>query len=212
MDWQTWHRQALPSSAIQRGGVTVWPVGGSGLIGDSLGPVMHVHDGASEIFFFVSGRCRLEVGNRDEVFEPGDFVLVPPEVPHNLWNAGDDELLVFWMVAPNFVDNKWRTQGFELTADASAIRGHLEPGDLPSDENIRSRVLTLREEVSLSGVTGPTGEAVLYLTDGVAEATVDGDTKTLSANEFVHVPPGTRYSVSVTGAPGALVSLEVPGD
>lgn len=206
-----WRQQPLPSSAIQRGGATIWPAGSAGLLGDSLGPLMHVHDGASEIFFFISGGCRLEIGTRDELMEPGDFVLVPPEVPHNLWNAGGEDLLVFWMVAPNFADAKWRTDGFELTPDARVLRGRLEPGDLPSDQNIESRVLTLREDAPHTGATGPAAEAVLYLMDGVAEATVDGDTTTLSADRFVHVPPGTRYSVSVTGAPGALVTLEVPG-
>lgn len=66
-----------------------------GLIGDTLGPIMHAHHQASEIFYFISGRCRLEVGNGEELFEPGDFVLVPPLLSHNLWNAGNDDLLVF---------------------------------------------------------------------------------------------------------------------
>src|SRR5690242_17329669 len=129
MDWQQWIEQQLPYTEIKRGGATVWAVGASGLIGDSLGPILHIHDGASEIFYFVSGRCRMEVGDSEEIFEAGDFVLVPPLVPHNLWNGGDDDMLVFWLVAPNFINNKWRTDNFPPGAmSLQAIRTHVQPG------------------------------------------------------------------------------------
>ncbi len=49
MDWRTWIRQSLPRTEIMRGGATVWEKGAKGLLGDTLGPVMHAHDKASEI-------------------------------------------------------------------------------------------------------------------------------------------------------------------
>ncbi len=144
----------------------MWPKGGHGLIGDRLGPVLHLHDGASEIFYIVAGRCRLEIGNSDAFFGPGDFVLVPPEVPHNLWNAGEEDLLVFWIVAPNLVNNKWRTTDFPPGAmDRRARRSRVEDGiDLPSDANIRTRLLTLREPSVHSAPTAASQEVVVYLT------------------------------------------------
>lgn len=170
---------------------------------------MHVHDNASEIFFFIDGRCRLEVGGRDELFAPGDFVLVPPGVPHNLWNDGDDELLVFWMVAPHFEDNMWRTDGFDSAADDEPVfRGRLKAGELSSDSNIRSRVIDL-DESEVSGAVGREQEAVLYLLDGRAQATVGSEPTELTTNEFIHVPPETQYALRSQAGACSLVVLEV---
>ena len=64
-DWQKWIRQSLPRTDYMRGGATVWPRGGTRLLDDALGPTMHLHDDASEIFYFVGGRCRLEGDARE---------------------------------------------------------------------------------------------------------------------------------------------------
>ena len=125
MDWHAWTGQHISFTEIRRGGATVWLIGGKGLLDDSLGPILHSHDRASEIFYFIAGRCRLEVGDSEEFFGPGDFILVPPDVPHNLWNAGDDNLLVFWLVVPNFarqqVAHGWLSTGCdEAPRDARA--------------------------------------------------------------------------------------------
>src|SRR5258708_39996391 len=79
MDWHAWMDQHIPATVIQRGGATAWPKGGQGLVGDSLGPIMHLHDGASEIFYFLAGRCRLQIGISQDFFGPGLLVLLPPE-------------------------------------------------------------------------------------------------------------------------------------
>jgi mannose-6-phosphate isomerase-like protein (cupin superfamily) len=174
---------------------------------------MHLHDGASEIFYFVAGRCRLEIGNAEALFGPGDFVLVPPGVPHNLWNGGEDDLLVFWIVAPNVVNNKWRTAEFPPGAmDRRALPSHLERGvDLPSDANIRTRLLTLSESSGQSTRTAEGQEAIIYLTEGQATVTVGRLGGTLQANEFVHVPVHTAYSVTATGGSAAFLLFEMPG-
>ena len=214
MDWHTWIEQHIPFTEIQRGGATVWPRGGHGLIGDSLGPTMHVHDGASEIFYFVAGRCRLEIGNAEEFFGPGDFALVPPGVPHNLWNAGEDDLLVFWIVAPNVVANKWRTSSFPPGAmDRRALLSHVGPGTpLPGDLNIRTRLLTLSGPLGHSARTDERQEAIVYVTGGRAEIKVGKLGGHLRAHEFVHVPAGTQYSVAPAGEPAVTVLLfEMPG-
>lgn len=213
LDWHSWIEQRIPSTEIQRGGATVWPAGGRSLIGDSLGPVMHLHDGASEIFYFIAGRCRLEIGNSEEVFGPGDFVLVPPEVPHNLWNAGEDDLLVFWIVAPNFVTNKWRTSGFPPGAmDRRALRSRADSDAvLPGDPNIRTRSLTLRDPATHAAHTEERQEAIVYVTDGHVEVRVGRLGGRLGAHEFVHVPAGTQYSVVPAGEPATLLLFEMPG-
>jgi mannose-6-phosphate isomerase-like protein (cupin superfamily) len=213
VDWHAWIEQRIPSTEIQRGGATVWPAGGRGLIGDSLGPIMHLHDGASEIFYFIAGRCRLEIGNSEEVFGPGDFVLVPPEVPHNLWNAGQDDLLVFWIVAPNFVTNKWRTSGFPPGAmDRRALRSRVDSDSvLPGDPNIRMRSLTLRDRATHAADTEERREAIVYVTHGRVEVRVGRLGGRLGAHEFVHVPVGTQYSVVPAGEPATVLLFEMPG-
>jgi mannose-6-phosphate isomerase-like protein (cupin superfamily) len=172
---------------------------------------LHLHDGASEVFYFLAGRCRLEIGDSEAFFGPGDFVLIPPEVPHNLWNAADEDLLVFWIVAPNFVNNKWRTADFPSGAmDKRAPRGHVDPGvDLPSDKNILSRLLTLGPS-PYRARTAESQEAIIYVGQGEAKVTVGRLGGTLRRNEFVHVPVGTPYSIAATGAHAAAIVFEAP--
>jgi mannose-6-phosphate isomerase-like protein (cupin superfamily) len=212
MDWQAWVRQSLPRTDYMRGGATVWVKGASGLLGDSLGPIMHLHDGASEIFYFVAGRCRLEVGETEEFFEPGDFVLVPPEVPHNVWPAGDDDLLVFWIVAPHFQANKWRTEGFpEGAMQRRVIRGRVTAGgELPSDGQIESRLLTLAGGEDQAGRTAEFQEAVIYVVEGLADVRVGRLSGRLGAHEFVHVPVGTEYTVDCPFGPVLAILFRLP--
>lgn len=213
MNWQPWIEQRIPVTPIQRGGATVWPKDANGLIGDSLGPILHLHDDASEIFYFISGRCRLEIGNSEEFFGPGDFVLVPPEVPHNLWNAGDEDLLIFWLVAPNFVNNKWRTDNFPPgVMNLRAVRSQINPGiELPSDDKIRSRLITVAE-TGLVRRTTDQQEAVIYLVEGEAEVGVGKLSGRLSGHDFVHVPVATTYSVTPLGRAASVLLFEMPGD
>lgn len=212
MDWHEWIKQSLPRTEIMRGGATVWAQGAQGLIGDTLGPVMHLHDGASEIFYFPAGRCRLEVGDTEEYFRAGDFVLVPPGVPHNLWNAGDEDLLVFWIVAPHRMENKWRTE--EISSEElqrRTSRTHIEPGAaLPSDANIHSRLLDLQSGESLTLETQPGQEAVIYIQSGQADVRVGKLGGRLQANEFVHVPVGTAYAVRAMQGAASVILFEMP--
>ena len=212
MDWQTWVRQSLPRTDYMRGGATVWVKGMAGLLGDSLGPVMHLHNGASEIFYFVAGRCRLEVGDREEFFEAGDFVLVPPEVPHNVLPGGDDDLLVFWLVAPHFQANKWRTEGFpEGAMQRGVIRGHVAAGgELPSDDQIESRLLTFADGAGHSGRTAERQEAVVYLVEGSVDVRVGKLNGRLGAHEFVHVPVDTEYALDCRYGPVVAILFRLP--
>lgn len=213
MDKQQWMEQSLPITEIKRGGATIWLAGANGLIGDSLGPIMHSHDGASEIFYFVSGRCRLEIGDSEEIFVAGDFVLVPPEVPHNLWNASDEDLLVFWLVAPNFINHKWRTDHFAPGAlSRRAIRGHVHSGaDLPNDQHIGSRLMTLSPGQSHSGKTAPNEEAVLYVVEGEAQVKVGKLGGRLKVNDFVPILPNTVYAVNAPDEATSFILFEMPG-
>jgi mannose-6-phosphate isomerase-like protein (cupin superfamily) len=213
MNWHDWIRQSLPRTEIMRGGATVWEAGAQGLSGDTLGPVMHLHDGASEIFYFVSGRCRLEVGDTEELFGPGDFALLPPEVPHNLWNAADEDLLVFWIVAPHLREAKWRTENISSKdMQRRLIRARVEAGvSLPSDANIHNRLVTLQPEESLSERTKPGQEVVLYVTSGQAQVNVGKLSGRLEVNDFVHVPVDTAYGIAAASGAASVLLFQMPG-
>jgi quercetin dioxygenase-like cupin family protein len=136
-------------------------------------------------------------------------------VPHNLWNAGDEDLLVFWLVAPNFVNNRWRTDSFPPGAmDLRAVRSHVDSGvDLPGDDKIRSQVITLNPSSSgLSFHTAEQQEAVIYLIEGQADVKVGKLAGRLAAHDFVHVPVGTAYSVTAADGPALVLRFEMPGD
>ncbi len=56
----------------------------------------HHHGHVESVIYVVSGRARMRWGDRLEYVAeagPGDFVLVPPYVPHQEINAADDEPL-----------------------------------------------------------------------------------------------------------------------
>ena len=76
-----------------RGGTHRWP---PGWVAQA-----HSHDGADEVFAFLSGTCEITVEGEARVVTAGEFVFVPAEARHTLKNIGDDDLVVFLVVAPN---------------------------------------------------------------------------------------------------------------
>jgi mannose-6-phosphate isomerase-like protein (cupin superfamily) len=152
------------------------------------------------------------VGDTEEYFEAGDFVLLPAGVPHNLWNAGDEDLLVFWIVAPHRMENKWRTSDIAFEdMQRRASRMHIEPGAaLPSDANIHSRLLELSAGEGMSHATRLGQEAVIYISRGQAEVRVGKLSGSLQADEFVHVPVGTAYSIKAADGDSSVLLFEMP--
>ncbi len=61
----------------------------------------HCHEGADEVFVFLAGQCEITVEGETRVVTAGEFVFVPAEARHTLKNIGDDDLVVFLVVAPN---------------------------------------------------------------------------------------------------------------
>jgi len=56
----------------------------------------HHHGALESVIYVVSGRARMKWGDRLELVAeagPGDFIFVPPYVPHQEINANDDEPL-----------------------------------------------------------------------------------------------------------------------
>jgi uncharacterized RmlC-like cupin family protein len=87
------HREAAVSDAsvgagkIWAGTVVIEP-------GAQTGP--HHHGDLESVIYVVRGRARMRWGDRLEFASeagPGDFIYVPPQVPHQEINASEDETL-----------------------------------------------------------------------------------------------------------------------
>jgi quercetin dioxygenase-like cupin family protein len=61
----------------------------------------HVHEDHADSFYVLAGEAEFQVG--DDVFRagPGSFVAAPPGVTHGFRNAGDGELRLLNIHAPN---------------------------------------------------------------------------------------------------------------
>lgn len=90
---QGMHRQAAISRAsagaekLWAGTVTIQP-------GAKTGP--HHHGELESVIYVLHGRARMRWGDRLEFASeagPGDFIFVPPHVPHQEINASEDEPL-----------------------------------------------------------------------------------------------------------------------
>lgn len=212
MDWPTAIEWPGVFDTVSRGGLTAWPAGGVGLIGDSLGPIVHAHDDASEIFYFLSGRCRLEVGRTEHILQPGDFVLVPPEAPHNLWNDSPGEpLVVFWLVAPNYADNRWRTEDFRPEGyERPLVRAHADGrGTLPSDMNIVSQMDRFGRDDGLQR-QDPTADTFFLVTDGAVDVLIAGDDNQLDRGAWRHIPAGTPWSATGASPAASAIVMRIP--
>lgn len=207
--WLEWLKTGYFKTEDLRAGGLVWPKGAKGLFGDPLGPVMHAHDGASEVFYFLEGRCRFEVGNLAYEVGPGDFVYVPPEVPHNLWNIGDGDMWVFFTVGPNVVGNKWRTTGFGMEGWDDRVKIVRNPGPatvLPGDELVGSHVRRVsgKETLTRSG-----SDSVYLVLSGSVRARVGKLEGELGERDYIVVPMGVAHSLSATDA--AVLEIVTPG-
>jgi quercetin dioxygenase-like cupin family protein len=60
----------------------------------------HVHPHATETFTVVRGQLGLRVDGNDSHAGPGTRVVIPPDTPHDWWNAGDETAWVIVEVAP----------------------------------------------------------------------------------------------------------------
>jgi len=87
------HREAAISRASARA-EKIWAGTVSIRPGAKTGP--HHHGELESVIYVLSGRARMRWGDRLEFTSeagPGDFIYVPPHVPHQEINASDDEEL-----------------------------------------------------------------------------------------------------------------------
>ncbi len=56
---------------------------------------LHSHKRKDEVFYLISGRVFLELGERHCVMLPGSHQHVPPGVEHRFWGLEDSEIIEF---------------------------------------------------------------------------------------------------------------------
>jgi mannose-6-phosphate isomerase-like protein (cupin superfamily) len=99
----------------------------------------HVHSRIEEIFSIVEGEFQLRVGDRLLRATAGDFVLVPPGVPHSIGYPSDGPAKAVLLISPAGVHERY----FEELADLLAKPG---PPDIQAIAALRARYDT--EQVS----------------------------------------------------------------
>ena len=60
----------------------------------------HWHTHLEEIYYILTGRGRMEIGNEAREVEPGDAILIPINQVHCLHNIGGDDLVLLCVVSP----------------------------------------------------------------------------------------------------------------
>jgi mannose-6-phosphate isomerase-like protein (cupin superfamily) len=187
--WQEWVRQGLLFTEAVRGGPLVWPVGAESLHGDPLGPTRHAHDDAEEYYFFVSGRCLVEIGGEERVVSAGDLVHIPANAPHNLLGeVGGNDAWAFIVVAPNLAHNKWRLSEFLLGSEElrMTVTRPLDGDDGARTNAFRAEALDIRAE-SPFATTASDGELVGILTAGRAHVRSGLMSGNLGPGDYFHV-------------------------
>jgi quercetin dioxygenase-like cupin family protein len=61
---------------------------------------LHVHRAQEETFYVLEGECDWQIGDQRVRATPGTYVFIPPGVPHNIGNAGDNPSRVIMTVSP----------------------------------------------------------------------------------------------------------------
>lgn len=60
----------------------------------------HIHPNGTECFTVVRGELRMRLDGAEHGVEPGTRVVVPPNTPHDWWNAGSETAYVILEVDP----------------------------------------------------------------------------------------------------------------
>jgi quercetin dioxygenase-like cupin family protein len=80
----------------------------------------HVHSKIEEIFYVVEGEFTIRAGDRTLRAGPGDFVLVPPGVPHGFGHAEGGPAKMLLVISPAGVHERYFEELAELLAKPGA--------------------------------------------------------------------------------------------
>lgn len=77
-----------------------------------IGVPRHIHTREDEMYYVLSGELKVEVGDQSYLLRPGDTLLAPRDIPHQLKNTGAAENRYLLVFSP---------AGFENFIDATAV-------------------------------------------------------------------------------------------
>ena len=60
----------------------------------------HIHPDADEIYYVVSGKGKLVLGNEEYVVRQGMTIFIPANVHHQSFNNGDEDLAYYYIFGP----------------------------------------------------------------------------------------------------------------
>lgn len=80
----------------------------------------HVHTRIEEIFYVVEGEFQIRTGEKTLRAKPGDFVLVPPGVPHGFGNPESGPAKMVLLISPAGVHERYFEELAELLANPGA--------------------------------------------------------------------------------------------
>ncbi|MPZ51872.1 MAG: cupin domain-containing protein [Acidimicrobiia bacterium] len=72
--------------------------------GDRDDAPFHLHTNAENVYVVVTGRLGLRLQDRDIFVETGQAVLIPPNLPHAVWNPGLAEARLIEIYSPPGAD------------------------------------------------------------------------------------------------------------
>lgn len=87
--WTAARAQSLAEASLDPGGETA----------------EHYHPRAEEIYYFVAGEGRMRLRDDEAPVMAGDCVVIPPGIPHKLWNSGSTTLVLLCCCAPAYSDD-----------------------------------------------------------------------------------------------------------
>jgi mannose-6-phosphate isomerase-like protein (cupin superfamily) len=195
----SWGTDGFFFTEAARGGPTIWRQGAEKLEGDGLGPVRHAHDDAGEYYFMFRGSAHVETGGEEFILEEGQLGYIPPNAPHNfLGPAGDADACLFCLVAPNLADNKWRVRDFLPGSEdlRMSVATPFADAELPGDDRLTARSLSLRSSDGALEVTPEHCELVYLVVSGVAELSLaNGLRGSIQAGTYVHLREGMNHRI-----------------
>ena len=77
-----------------------------------IGVPRHTHTREDETYYVLSGELKVEVGDQSFLLRPGDTLLAPRNIPHQIKNTGREENRFLLVFSP---------AGFENFIDATAV-------------------------------------------------------------------------------------------
>jgi len=106
-----------------------------------IGVARHTHTREDETYYVLSGELKVEVGDQSFLLRPGDTLLAPRNIPHQLKNTGAAENRYLLVFSP---------AGFENFIDATAVAA--PEGAPPPTEPARVAVQNVMELAASNGI------------------------------------------------------------